>query len=185
MVVRGEEVISLGWCFWHRACFGCLLCGASLKPPTIDSPVEDGRCCVREGKAEDTTYLLKPGCKPSIGIELDAIPLCMYCEDTVQGMTESLILESGLNNIDKRDGGLSRSRLRMMTEGAGAEDNGLVQEGRTLTKTQRKKQAGQSALPPVCLELWRRVFVANSGAGYCSLRKGQDQAYAGLDDEGS
>ncbi|KAK1779268.1 hypothetical protein QBC45DRAFT_486040, partial [Copromyces sp. CBS 386.78] len=28
VVFRGEECVSLGWCFWHRACYGCLLCGS-------------------------------------------------------------------------------------------------------------------------------------------------------------
>lgn len=26
--MRATECISLGWCFWHRACYGCLLCGS-------------------------------------------------------------------------------------------------------------------------------------------------------------
>lgn len=28
VVCRGDECVSLGWCFWHRACYGCLLCGS-------------------------------------------------------------------------------------------------------------------------------------------------------------
>lgn len=30
VVCRGSECVSLGWCFWHRACYGCLLCGSQL-----------------------------------------------------------------------------------------------------------------------------------------------------------
>lgn len=30
-MVRSEEAVSLGWCFWHRHCFGCLICGDRLK----------------------------------------------------------------------------------------------------------------------------------------------------------
>merc|ERR1712225_141435 len=45
-IVRGDEVVSLGWCFWHRGCFGCLLCGTRLDVPArITSSVcsESGR----------------------------------------------------------------------------------------------------------------------------------------------
>ena len=28
MIFRGADCVSFGWCFWHRACFGCLLCGS-------------------------------------------------------------------------------------------------------------------------------------------------------------
>ncbi|OBT90258.1 hypothetical protein VE02_01231 [Pseudogymnoascus sp. 03VT05] len=31
VVVRSEEAVSLGWCFWHRHCFGCLICGERLR----------------------------------------------------------------------------------------------------------------------------------------------------------
>lgn len=27
-ILRGEECVSLGLCFWHRACYGCLFCGS-------------------------------------------------------------------------------------------------------------------------------------------------------------
>lgn len=30
LVVRGDECVSLGWCFWHRACYGCLVCGCRI-----------------------------------------------------------------------------------------------------------------------------------------------------------
>lgn len=31
VIVRGEDVVSLGWCFWHRnTCFCCMLCKAKL-----------------------------------------------------------------------------------------------------------------------------------------------------------
>ena len=34
--MRGDEAVSLGWCFWHRACFGCLVCGVGLPVPVTE-----------------------------------------------------------------------------------------------------------------------------------------------------
>ncbi|KAH6687273.1 hypothetical protein F5X68DRAFT_239802 [Plectosphaerella plurivora] len=30
VVLRGDDCVSLGWCFWHRSCYGCLLYGSRL-----------------------------------------------------------------------------------------------------------------------------------------------------------
>jgi hypothetical protein len=140
MVVRGEEVVSLGWCFWHRACFGCLLCGASLRPPMVDELyAEGGRYNIRTERVEEITHLPN-GRKFRGGVELETIPLCVFCEDAVQDLKEPQILENGLGNIDKRDGGLSRSRLHMMATSSEVDDDEPEQKGRTLVKTQRKKQ---------------------------------------------
>jgi hypothetical protein len=58
IVVRGEEVVSLGWCFWHRGCFGCLICGTSLDPP-IEVEVEEDS----DGRGDaDSCYIGRLGC---------------------------------------------------------------------------------------------------------------------------
>jgi len=31
-VVRGEERVAFGWCFWHWGCFACLLCAVCFFP---------------------------------------------------------------------------------------------------------------------------------------------------------
>ncbi|KAK7753496.1 hypothetical protein SLS62_004571 [Diatrype stigma] len=54
LVVRADECVSLGWCFWHRACYGCLLCGsrkivvakdensgAGVGPPAVEDVFRD------------------------------------------------------------------------------------------------------------------------------------------------
>ncbi|KAL7921938.1 hypothetical protein ACQKWADRAFT_293941 [Trichoderma austrokoningii] len=30
VVFQGEGGVSLGWCFWHGGCYGCLLCGSRV-----------------------------------------------------------------------------------------------------------------------------------------------------------
>jgi hypothetical protein len=34
-IVRGDEVVSLGWCFWHRGCFGCLMCRTRMNDAAL------------------------------------------------------------------------------------------------------------------------------------------------------
>ncbi len=42
VIVRGDEVVSLGWCFWHWGCFGCLVCGGKLCVPGDEDVLERG-----------------------------------------------------------------------------------------------------------------------------------------------
>jgi len=84
-------VVSLGWCFWHRGCFGCLVCGVKMKL----SEGENGK-----GKK---------------GVELEAIPMCDACEDETRNEEESKVLARGLETVSRFDGGLSRDRLDMMS----------------------------------------------------------------------
>jgi hypothetical protein len=105
---------------------------------------EDGGFDGRDENPEEGVRLPRHGRKLRGGVELEAIPLCAYCEDTVQDMKESQILESGLTNIDRRDGGLSRSRLYMMTSGSEVDEDEPKQKGRTLKRTQKKKRDSPS-----------------------------------------
>ncbi|PQE33120.1 hypothetical protein CJF32_00007716 [Rutstroemia sp. NJR-2017a WRK4] len=98
-IVRGDEVVSLGWCFWHRGCFGCLLCGVGLG--NVDMWAVGG------GREEDGR-----------GTELDKIPLCEWCEVETRdkGYGEKKVLERGLANVSRYDGGLTRCRLQRLDE---------------------------------------------------------------------
>ncbi|KAH6606825.1 hypothetical protein Trco_005978 [Trichoderma cornu-damae] len=45
IVFREEECVSLGWCFWHRSCYGCLLCGSRairVRAKAGDLPDDEG-----------------------------------------------------------------------------------------------------------------------------------------------
>ncbi|KAF5873699.1 uncharacterized protein Bfra_005163 [Botrytis fragariae] len=57
------------------------------------------------------------------GTELDKIPLCEWCEaeTKIKGYGEKKVLERGLENVTKSDGGLTRCRLEKLDE-----DKGLV-----------------------------------------------------------
>ncbi|KAF7948970.1 hypothetical protein EAE96_008148 [Botrytis aclada] len=116
-IVRGDEVVSLGWCFWHRGCFGCLLCGVRLGEKVLrecESECENGR-----GRYGNTG---EDGCGDrGRGTELDKIPLCEWCETEtkIKGYGEKKVLERGLENVTKSDGGLTRCRLEKLDEDKG------------------------------------------------------------------
>ncbi|KAI9050056.1 hypothetical protein LZ554_006201 [Drepanopeziza brunnea f. sp. 'monogermtubi'] len=121
-VVRGDEVVSLGWCFWHSACFGCLVCGTKLDVP---GSVKSDISCTEEstgnrsGEWGKWSGSKEAGCAQGrtrcIGIELDEIPMCGVCEVENAGETTDRVLERGLETVTKSDGGLSRIRLNMLS----------------------------------------------------------------------
>lgn len=87
MIVRGDECVSLGWCFWHRACYGCLLCGCR-------------RLCSGVPVAGDGST------------EVSEPPLCAMCVVDVEadGMDELSMVQRGLRRISLIDGGVTRRR---------------------------------------------------------------------------
>ncbi|KAL2136583.1 hypothetical protein VTI74DRAFT_2888 [Chaetomium olivicolor] len=71
VVYRGEECVSLGWCFWHRACYGCLFCG--------------GRNVVRGvGVPEVFEHGVKQG-RNGMGREIEEVPVCGLCLAVIGG----------------------------------------------------------------------------------------------------
>lgn len=141
VVVHGEECVSLGWCFWHTACYGCLLCGSKrvvrprvdvgevfgeVQTGTGDEIVEKGEEGMerdRERQRETERKML--GRKR--GREIDQVPLCKACLVEVEGKEgledgnkdgekrdlEKVLVRQGLERIDKVDGGLTRQRWEM------------------------------------------------------------------------
>ena len=83
-IVRGNDVVSLGWCFWHRLCFGCLVCNTPLAPPLPCSASPMERMCRNvdpdEDDAENSGKRCGAASSRCTGVELDSIPLCPDCE---------------------------------------------------------------------------------------------------------
>ncbi|KAM7219885.1 hypothetical protein V8F06_004740 [Rhypophila decipiens] len=113
VVVRGDECVSLGWCFWHRACYGCLLCGNKLvaqglgleKLFTDEKTADnDARTAANNGKR------VWPGTEK--GREIDQIPLCANCAAEVEAdqLDEKSVVQKGLRRIDQTDDGMCRRR---------------------------------------------------------------------------
>ncbi|RKF56824.1 hypothetical protein GcC1_193012 [Golovinomyces cichoracearum] len=103
-IVRGDDVVSLGWCFWHRSCFGCLICGMRIALPRNEND--------SEVNAEDligNRHILN-----RIGIELNSVPLCEFCQIETGGEDEKQILERGLVTVSMFDGGVSRQRFELL-----------------------------------------------------------------------
>jgi len=133
-VVRGEEVVSLGWCFWHMSCFGCLLCGKSLSGKGYWRD-NDGSADVREGNEKNKER----------GVELDMVPLCDWCGIETAGYPAEAVLEKGLKNVSRRDGGLTRDRLK------GLEDEGVAgldgEDGGSGSKRRKYSEAKEKDVP--------------------------------------
>jgi hypothetical protein len=106
--VRGDEVISLGWCFWHRGCFGCLVCGARVDlPDSGDSGDDDIR--KREWRRWDGSHEER---RRGVGVDLKSIPMCDVCGSDTAGQNEVLKKES--ETVPKFDGGSSEDPLAML-----------------------------------------------------------------------
>ncbi|KAG8665593.1 hypothetical protein FPOAC2_10670 [Fusarium poae] len=100
LVFRGDECVSFGWCFWHRACYGCLLYGSRAIYQGVR--IQD--------LFRDEEEIERDGCG---GKEVDKVPLCAayVVEVEVDGVTEeSTVVNRGLRRVEKVDGGLTRKR---------------------------------------------------------------------------
>lgn len=89
LIVRNSECVSFGWCFWHRACFGCLLYGSR--------PVH-GSLQARRPQ-EGQTEVLEP-------------PLCAVCLVDVEadGLAREQVVARGLRTTAAVDGGITQQR---------------------------------------------------------------------------
>ncbi|KAI1467283.1 uncharacterized protein F4812DRAFT_460132 [Daldinia caldariorum] len=106
-VVRGEEGVSLGWCFWHRACYGCLFCGSRLvvHGPTVAQLFDDdddGKRAAGEG------YGGGGGGGEGLGREILEVPTCAHCAVECQG--QGTVVRNALRRVDESDGGLASAR---------------------------------------------------------------------------
>jgi hypothetical protein len=102
-IVRGNEVVSLAWCFWHQECFGCLVCGERLALPDLKRAKKwgfwDGR-----GRRK--------------GVELESVPLCRACE-------HEMLAEDAEKEREKER---ERERERNLTQVVGL-DGGVAMVG--------------------------------------------------------
>jgi hypothetical protein len=115
-IVRGDEVVSLGWCFWHRACFGCLVCGTKMNVPNHYSEYSSESKRLRSWKGNGDEVGIQTKSKRCIGVELDEISLCGVCGIETAGESHGEVLERGLKTVSRFDGGLSRDRLGKLSE---------------------------------------------------------------------
>lgn len=103
---RGDECVSLGWCFWHRACYGCLMCG--------DRRVVEGTRVEQLFEKDGDTEGSNAGtvAESRAGREVEKIPLCKRCVEDVgrDSMDEGHLIPMALGRVEKFDGGLSRRR---------------------------------------------------------------------------
>lgn len=117
-------MVSLGWCFWHRGCFGCLVCATRLEVPATNAGRVCSDCETRgvdkkgewgkwDGSGDELDTQKSSRC---IGVELEEIPLCNVCKVETAGESSDRVLERGLESVTRFDGGMSRNRLDLMAE---------------------------------------------------------------------
>ncbi|KAI1114836.1 hypothetical protein F5Y14DRAFT_461199 [Nemania sp. NC0429] len=129
VVFRGDECVSLGWAFWHRACYGCLFCGARrvVTAPGVKELFEFGTCRDDDdedeeenggggGYNDDMNFGRGGGRGRGRAREILEIPMCVNCvvaceaeEKDGDGDGDGLV-EKALARIDLADGGVSRLR---------------------------------------------------------------------------
>ncbi|KAI6373643.1 hypothetical protein MCOR25_003416 [Pyricularia grisea] len=103
LVYRGDACVSLGWCFWHRVCFGCLFCG--------------GKTSLQEAWGGDVwkdDWWEETGGSRGAAVELNEIPLCQYCLLKIagDGADEDEIVRLALDSARKGDVELIRARYQ-------------------------------------------------------------------------
>ena len=127
VVVRGDEVVSLGWCFWHRGCFGCLICGQPVELDFQELEANLGhsrgrgasfRANKTGNKMKDEIEEVRQGRKrKAMAVELDEIPVCRGC-DTMLVETgahrEEVGMFLGRGNVSQHDGGLGEARWKRL-----------------------------------------------------------------------
>ncbi len=116
MVLRGDECVSFGWCFWHRACYGCLLCGS--RAVCAGTPLRALFADVEDGDGEDGKNWRR---RRGGGREVNEPPLCAMCVVGVEvdGLGRRAVLRKGLRRVDAVDGGVTRARRAMKEEAEG------------------------------------------------------------------
>ncbi|KAI1879691.1 hypothetical protein JX265_002645 [Neoarthrinium moseri] len=114
VIYRGAECVSLGWCFWHRACYGCLFCGS--RRIAKGAHVED---VYRDNDGGNDAPHTTPGAYTGDAVrgldnakakEILDIPLCANCVVETEADDNGTVVQKALRRIDKADGGLSRDR---------------------------------------------------------------------------
>ncbi|KAI1175822.1 hypothetical protein F4777DRAFT_578608 [Nemania sp. FL0916] len=124
VVCRGDECVSLGWCFWHRACYGCLFCGCRrvVTAPGVGEMFDD-----EDGDDEDEgegeigrewEWERERERGRGKGREIVQIPLCANCLVQCERDDAETLLKKALDRIDLADGGLSRLRWKAMQANA-------------------------------------------------------------------
>ncbi|RWA06784.1 hypothetical protein EKO27_g8330 [Xylaria grammica] len=106
VVVRGDECVSLGWCFWHRACYGCLFCGNKgvvTAPGVAELFAEEREQGVGSGGEGEEMGRAR---------QISEIPLCAHCAVACETDDRRSLLQRALRRIDAADAGLSRLRWR-------------------------------------------------------------------------
>ncbi|OIW33001.1 hypothetical protein CONLIGDRAFT_160864 [Coniochaeta ligniaria NRRL 30616] len=108
VVFRGEDCVSLGWCFWHKSCYGCLICGNRMVAHgmTVKEVFTD------EVEHEDVGGRHGLEAVRGRAKEVDEIPLCAHCyvESGAEEMDSRNVVNRALRRMDYRDGGLNRKR---------------------------------------------------------------------------
>ncbi|KAH9898956.1 hypothetical protein F4778DRAFT_792345 [Xylariomycetidae sp. FL2044] len=166
----------LGWCFWHRACYGCILCGsrAVVSAPAVgdlfrddddddDYDDDDKEMAGAVGLGQKRTRR---------GKEIADVPLCAYCVVGCEahrsagggsgGGGESVV-QKALRRIDRVDGGVTRKRWEKRDGAVSLRATGAVKRVPVGTSKGVAVPDPPSQRPPYAFEQVRKA--ANRLAG--------------------
>jgi hypothetical protein len=145
VVVRGDSCVSLGWCFWHKSCYGCLICGNRMvvQGVTVKEVFSERSDVEGIGDADGLAVTMGQA------KEIEEIPLCAHCyvEVGAEEMDSRTVVNGALRRMDFSDGGLSRKRYEDGRQAWGDE-----------SKSERTQRLQDNATCPVPLD--SRIYVS-------------------------
>lgn len=107
--------MSLGWCFWHRACYGCLFCGGSrnlVKGAGVGEIFKEPEGSGGGGGGVD--YQGEGGYGVEMGRrkakEVNVVPVCGECLVEIDEDLE----ERAVERVGAVDRGLARERWKRL-----------------------------------------------------------------------
>ena len=124
---RGADCVSLGWCFWHRGCYGCVFCGDRRLVRGVgvsdlfeeDDDGSEGEDQYTRGRAaEDGEDGIESRGRAR---EVDEVPLCAHCAVDLEkkGAGGDDVVQMALTAAETRDGGLAMMRWTARQEASG------------------------------------------------------------------
>ncbi|KAI1769008.1 hypothetical protein GGR53DRAFT_529722 [Hypoxylon sp. FL1150] len=182
VVFRGDDCVSLGWCFWHRACYGCLLCGSRLvvagpKLAELFDDNDDGDRVAASTSARGNREEGVVGLGLGPGKEIAEIPTCANCvvRSGVDSGNQQNVVQNVLRRVDRIDGGMARQRWE---RGNGQVSRQAVGEIKRVP-SRRNSAAIQAPTPPNRAPWLSQVRARTSHTS----RLAGDGAMSGSDDE--
>jgi hypothetical protein len=111
--VREDESVSLGWCFWHKGCFGCLICGQPINLDVWLAAEPADRYKASGHLVDEMEEILNNRVEKSHAVEIDEVPTCKHCTASLEKTRiyrDEVELFLAKSTVRRRDGGVGDAR---------------------------------------------------------------------------